>query len=114
MAAGKRDITIIKGDDYTNEINFVTRSAGVTSPLPITGNVYTAQLRKVVTQAAPDATFVCTVTDGPNGILVVAMGHATTAALTVGCYHWDLQCNSSGTITTVLTGKATVTSDVTR
>jgi len=111
MAVGKRDFTIYKGDDYTHVFTFNT-SAGV--PIVFTGNTFTSQLRKVKTQTTPDATFTCTVTDGPNGEVTIVLPKAITAALDVGCYFWDLQRSASGVITTVLVGEVKVSSDVTR
>lgn len=114
MAAGKRDIEIIKGDDYVHVVTLNTRIAGVVTPLDITGRTYTAQIRKVKTQTTPDATFTCTVTDAANGEITITMANAVTATLRVDCYFWDLQQNASGILNTILAGKATVVSDVTR
>ena len=108
--AGKRNITIRKGDDYSHVVT-ITNTAG---PIDITGRTYTSQFRKVPTQASPDGTFTVTVTNGPAGELTITMPHATTAALTAGCYKWDLQENSGGIITTILAGEVDVVTDVTR
>lgn len=114
MAAGKRDITIIKGDDYAHVVTLNTKVAGVLTPVNITGRTYTAQLRKVVSQLLPDATFTCTVTSAVNGQITITLSNAITRNLKVDCYHWDLQQNASGILNTILRGTATVVSDVTR
>jgi hypothetical protein len=114
VSVGKRDIEIIKGDDYVHVVTLNTRIAGVITPLDITGRTYTAQIRKVKTQTSPDATFTCTVTDAANGEVTISMPNATTSTLRVDCYFWDLQQNASGIRNTILAGKATVVSDVTR
>ena len=114
MAAGKRDIEIIKGDDYVHVVTLNTKVLGVVTPLDITGRTYTAQIRRVKTQAAPDATFTCTVTNAPNGQVTITMANGITAGLKVDCYFWDLQQNASGIRNTILAGRATVVSDVTR
>lgn len=115
MAAGTRDITIYKGDDYSHEVTIGVRSAaGVITYTNITGRTYTAQLRKVKTQTVPDATFTVTMTDPTNGKFTVSLAHALTAALDVGCYFWDVQQDIGGILSTVLKGKATVEADTTR
>lgn len=114
MAAGKRDIEIIKGDDYAHVVTLNTRVAGVLTPINITGRTYMAHLRKLVSQAIPDATFTCTVTDGMAGEITITLANAITEDLRVDCYHWDLQQNAGGILNTILRGKATVVSDVTR
>lgn len=108
--AGKRNITIRKGDDYSHVVT-ITNTAG---PIDITGRTYTSQFRKIATQASPDGTFTVAVTDGPAGELTITMPNATTTNLDVGCYKWDLQENSGGIITTILAGEVNVITDVTR
>ena len=114
MSIGKRDLEIYKGDDYAHTITLNTRTGSVLTPINTTGRTYTAQLRKVKSQVAPDATLTCTVTDGPNGVIVMTMARAITQALRVDCYYWDLQQTSSGVLTTILAGKVKVVSDTTR
>jgi hypothetical protein len=114
VAVGKRDINIMKGDDYVHVINLQTRTGGVTAPVDITGRTYAAQLRKTKTQTTPDATFTCTVTDAPNGEVTISIPSAVTELLAVDCYSWDLQQNAGGVKNTILMGKARVVVDVTR
>lgn len=105
MAAGKRDIEIIKGDDYLHVVTLETD----TGPINITGRTYTAVLRKTAGQVVPDATFTVTVTDAPNGEITITLSSAITTTLNVGCYEWKLTQNASGVISTILRGKADVT-----
>lgn len=115
MAAGTRDIDILKGDDYSHEIKIGVRSAaGVITYTNITGRVFTSQLRKVKTQVLPDVSFTVTMSDPANGTFVISLTHTQTAALDVGCYFWDVQQSVGGIISTVLKGKANVSADVTR
>lgn len=114
MSIGKRDLEIYKGDDYAHTVTLNTRSGSVLTPINITGRTYTAQLRKVKSQTLPDATLTCTVTDAPNGVIVMSMARSITQALRVDCYYWDLQQTSSGVLTTILAGKVKVVSDTTR
>jgi hypothetical protein len=114
VAAGKRDITIIKGDDYAHVVTLNTRVAGVLTPVDITGRTYTAQLRKIQTQTTPDATLTCIVTDAAAGEITITLANSVTEDLRADCYHWDLQQNAGGILNTILRGKANVVSDVTR
>jgi len=111
VAAGKRDIEIVKGDDYVHVVNIKTRAG---APVVITGYTYQAQLRKVKTQADPDATFTALVSDGPNGEITITLDAADTSDLAVACYQWDLQQDTGTAITTILAGEARFVSDVTR
>lgn len=112
--AAKRDIEIVKGDDYVHVVTIKQRVGTTTTPINITGRTYTAHLRKVKTQTLPDAVLTCTVTDAVNGQITITLANALTGALRVDCYTWDLQQNASGVITTVLAGTAKVKSDSTR
>jgi hypothetical protein len=112
--AGRRNITIKRGDDYSHLITIATRSGSTVSPVDITGRTYTAQLRKALSQTVPDATFTCVVTDGPNGKVTMSMSHTITAALDPGCYYWDIQQDAGGVLNTFLGGKADVVTDATR
>jgi hypothetical protein len=112
--AGRRNIEIIRGDDYSHVVTLNTRSGTTVTPVDITGRTYTAQLRKALSQTSADATFTCTVTDAANGEITITMSHTITAALTPGCYYWDLQQNAGGVLNTILGGKAEVVTDATR
>lgn len=110
MGVAKRDIEIIKGDDYLHVVTLET----TTGPIDITGRTYTAMIRKNKTQTVPDATFLVSVTDGPNGKIAISLANTITTTLKSGCYYWDLQQNASGIINTILGGKVEVITDVTR
>lgn len=112
--AGRRNIEIIRGDDYSHVVTLATRSGNTVTPINITGRTYTAQLRKAKSQVSPDATFTCLVTNAAGGEVTVTMAHAITAALDPGCYFWDLQQNAGGILNTILAGKADVVTDSTR
>lgn len=111
--AAKRDIEITRGQDYTHVVTIQTRVSGVATPTNITGRTYTASIKRVKTQATPDASFVCTVTDGPGGEVTLTMADTVTETLDVGCYHWDLWQNTSGADVPILKGEAKVVQGVT-
>lgn len=111
---GRRPISIVQGDTYAHEITIVG-SNGVT-PVNITGRTYAAQIRRDPTiSGTPDASFTCTITNGPGGILVVSMSAALTDTLIAAVlYFWDLQETSGASVTTLLAGKVDLLTQVTR
>ena len=104
-AAGTRDISFYIGDDYTHVLNFEDSSC---LPIDISGRTYAAQIRKIKTQAIPDATFTCTVTNGPAGELTIFLTDIQTSVLVADGYFWDLKENVGALKTTILAGKCTV------
>lgn len=107
--AAKRDIKITKGDDYSHVVTITNK----TGPINITGRTYTAEIKKVKTQALADVTITCTVTNGAGGEVTLTIPNSTTSTMPVDCSYWDLLENASGILTTILAGKVTVTQDVT-
>jgi hypothetical protein len=110
-APARQDLTITRGDTETVSVTLTTDG---TTPVDISGRIYTSQMRSTPDIPAIAATAVCTVDDGPAGKLSAVFSAATTAALDPGYYYWDLQENASGTISTILSGTVTVLADVTR
>lgn len=101
MATARRNIEIIKGDDYLHVVTIATRVAGVIVPDDITGRTYSGQ---VGTQA-----LTIVVTDAVNGEITLSLTDAITASLPVGeCYSWFVKQDAFGFITTIIRGKATV------
>jgi len=105
------DLEIYRGDTGTWAF-LLWKDALKTVPVDLTGVTVTAQMR-----AGPNgavlADFVCTVTL-PNRIDMV-LTPAASAALGPLRAPWDLQLTySSGDVSTVLAGRASVVADVTR
>lgn len=109
--AGELNIVTTRGDTCTLTI---TITSDGTTPINITGRTYTSMVRRNWDDPTAAATFTCTVTNGPSGILVIALSPTQTAALDDANYFWDLQENASGVITTVLSGAFVVLPDATR
>ena len=108
---GKRDITFVKGDDYTHVITITSDGS---TPIDITGRTYTAMIRQEKDDTGTAyATITCALTTPLSGVLTLTMTDTITAALTAGRYWWDLQEVSGSTTTTILAGAATVLQDVT-
>jgi len=109
---GKRDISLVKGDDYTH---VVTITSDGSTPIDITGRAYTAMVRRdKATTGTAEATITCTITTAASGILTLTMSDTVTDALNPGYrYYWDLQEVSGSTTTTILAGTVSVLQDVT-
>lgn len=107
----EQDLVVTRGDTLT--VNVVMTTDG-TTPINITGRVYTSQVRQFPDDPTTSGSFVCTITDGAAGELQLVMAASTTAAMDSGNYYWDLQENASGVISTVLAGAFVVLADVTR
>jgi hypothetical protein len=108
MTPGKYGLAIYRGDSYRWQFTLWTDTAK-TQPLDLTGVVAKAEIRdkaggKVLGALTCDVTL-------PN-LIDASLTAADSAGLKSGV--WDLQLTySSGDVSTVLAGPATVTADVT-
>jgi hypothetical protein len=105
------DLVTTRGDTVTVNVTMTTNG---TTPIDITGRTYAAMVRRNYDDPSAAASFTCTITNGPNGLLQLVMSNTATADLDPYNYYWDLQETASGTVTTVLAGAFTVLPDVTR
>jgi hypothetical protein len=110
MAAGKYNITIDQGSDFS--IQLTIKESGVAKNL--TGYNARAQLRPSVTSTTLSGTFTCTITNATSGIATMAMGYAVTAALVPGKYFYDLEVYTGSVVQRLIQGNATVRGEVTR
>jgi hypothetical protein len=110
MAAGKYNITIDQGSDFS--IQLTIKESGVAKNL--TGYNARAQLRPSVTSSTLSGTFTCTITNAASGIATMAMGYAATAALVPGKYFYDLEVYTGSVVQRLIQGNATVRGEVTR
>lgn len=106
-----QDLTITRGDTETIVVTLTTDGS---TPIDVTGRTYRAQIRQSQDSRTIKASFVCTVTDGVNGVVTCVLDADDSATLPVGIGFWDLEENASGVVTTVLSGTVTVLADVTR
>jgi hypothetical protein len=107
----EQDLVVTRGDTLTVGVTMTTNG---TTPINITGRVYTSMVRQNYDDPTPAATFTCTIISGAAGTLQLVMSAASTAVLEPQNYYWDLQENASGIITTILSGSFVVLPDVTR
>ena len=110
MAAGKYNITIDQGSDFS--IQLTIKESGTAKNL--TGYSARAQLRPSITSTTLSGTFTCTITNAAAGIATMAMGYAATAALVPGKYFYDLEVYTGSVVQRLIQGNATVRGEVTR
>lgn len=106
------NLTVVRGDDFTQELK-VSTGADVDSAVPVdwTGCTGTAQFRPSADSASAVS---FAVTLGAAGAVTVTLPATSSAALTSGGV-WDLQVvDGSGKIRTWVRGVVTLIRDVTR
>lgn len=106
-----RNIEIYQGDTYAHQLTLKDSANAV---INITSRTYSGQVRKRRTSDTASATFSSEITDGANGVVVFTLLPAVTANLRPGTYVYDFQETNGSTITTILTGNAVITGEVTR
>ena len=109
MAAGKYNITIDQGSDFS--IQLTVKESGVTKNL--TGFSARPQLRPTQTSSTLSATFTCAITNASGGILTMSLAHSTTAGLSGGKYTYDLEIYTGSVVQRLIQGTATVRANVT-
>lgn len=107
----ERNIEIYQGDNYVHQLALKNNANAV---INITSRTYSGQIRKRRTSDTISATFSTEITDGANGIVVFSLLPAATANLRPGTYVYDFQEVNGATVTTILTGNAVITGEVTR
>lgn len=83
-------------------------------PVAVTGRTYALKIRPAASSSTVLATADCTVTDGANGVVLVTIPAATTAALDPGTGVADLEETNGATVTTLVRWKVSIVEDVTR
>jgi hypothetical protein len=106
-----RSIEIYQGDTYAHQLVLKNNANAV---INITSRAYSGQIRKRRSSDTITATFNVEITDGANGVVVFTLLPNITANLRSGVYVYDFQEVNGSTVTTILTGNATVTGEVTR
>lgn len=107
----ERNIEIYQGDTYAHQLTLKNNANAV---INITSRTYSGQIRKRRSSTTITATFTAEITDGANGVVVFSLTPAITSNITSGVYVYDFQEVNGATVTTLLTGNATVTGEVTR
>lgn len=112
--AAKRDIEIVRGDDYFHLLTFLDENQ---DPIDLTGFTGAAHLRRnAASTGAPEATFLVTIDDPETGQVLLELTAAQTSVLAaIKCkYYWDLELTTAADqVITPIGGKVTVVQDVT-
>lgn len=111
MVPAKQDIKIMRGD---TEVFVITVQDSTGTPVNLTGDTFTSQIRYNKDDPSFAAAFTCVVTNAAGGVVTLTLSSAASASLNDGVAYWDLQRTSGGTVSTILAGKCTVLADVTR
>ena len=109
MAAGKYNITIDQGSDFS--IQLTVKESGTAKNL--TGYNARAQLRTTQTASSVAATFSCTITNVSGGVITMSLPYSTTASLAGGKYFYDLEIYTGSAVQRLIQGQATVRTNVT-
>lgn len=114
---GSYNFSVYQGDtkEFTAALSSGPPPSGPFVPINLTGCTVAAQIRDTPVAAVPAATITCTVTDAANGLVLLSMAPAVTAALGVGTKVWDMEVLfPSGKKFTYLKGNVTIEAEVTR
>jgi hypothetical protein len=111
MAAAIHNIIFAKEEDFTFTLT-VNDTEG--SPVDISGNSFTAEIRRAP-DSPLDASFTCTIVgDGSTGQVLCQLPKTETTKLNAyGKYQWDLFRTFDGQRTQLIYGDATVTANIT-
>jgi hypothetical protein len=109
--AAERNISIYKGDSYTHEIR-IRNSANVNTN--ITGRTYTAQMRKSRSSDSVVLSFTVAVTSAANGLVTMSLSSDATSSIEPGIYFYDFEETNGSYVTTLMTGKVSLTGQVSR
>lgn len=113
MTAGKYDITIEQGSDFS--LSLTLKQNGL--PRQLAGYTARGSMRKTYDDSVSyDFTFN---TLGNDGVIVMEMSHSVTETLDAGYYVYDIEIYTgtgaaSDSVTRILQGKATINREVTR
>jgi hypothetical protein len=80
----------------------------------VLGYVVTSSLRKSLLSQNVSGSFVCSVTDGANGEITMAMNAANTSNLRPGTYFFDVKTVASNYSTKLIEGIVIVTPSITK
>lgn len=117
---GNLDLTIVQGANFSRTIQFKD-SEGVV--IDLTGVTIEAKIRREFSDAAALQAFTASVTDAANGVVVISLTAAETAALSLtGSSNqraqslgvWDLELTDTGRVERMLQGKVTLSQEATK
>ena len=107
--AAERNIAIYKGDSYTHEIRIKDSANNNTN---ITGRTYTAQMRKSRSSDTVVLSFNVSMTNPTNGIVTISLTPEATSSIQPGTYFYDFEETNGSYITTLMSGKISLSGEV--
>ena len=110
MSAGKYDITIEQGSDFS--LQLTVQDGG--SAKNLTGYSVRGQIRSTVDAATIAAEFTGTIINPTGGILTIRLPYTTTDDIAPGLYYYDVEIYTAGSVQKLIKGTATVLGEVTR
>jgi len=111
MSAGKYDITIEQGSDFS--LQLTVQDGGVAKNL--TGYSVRGQIRATVDASAIAASFVGTIADpASSGVMTISLPYTTTDDIAPGLYNYDIELYTASSVQKLIKGSATVLGEVTR
>jgi hypothetical protein len=119
MRPATHNLEMVQGDTFRKNLrlSLVDDDAVLIDYIDLTGCTGKAQMRESYEDPDITAEFVVTVMNQATtkGGVTIYLAPATTEAIAVKKYVWDLQItNAAGDVTTYIGGDATVTNQVTR
>lgn len=106
-----RNIDIYQGDTYAHQLVLKSNS---NTAIDITSRTYSGQIRKRRSSQVIAASFSTEILDGANGVVVFTLIPEDTVNLKPGVYVYDFEEINGPVVTTILTGNAVITGEVTR
>ena len=110
MSAGKYDITIEQGSDFS--LQLTVQDGG--SAKDLTGYSVRGQIRSTIDASTIAAEFTGTVSNATGGILTISLPYTTTDDIAPGLYYYDVEIYTAGSVQKLIKGTATVLGEVTR
>lgn len=102
-----------QGADFKNIINLTDDTTNVN--INLDSYIIRSQMRRSYYSANPTANIVCTISDSPNGEIMMTLAAANTSNIKAGRYLFDLEAtDSNGFVTRILEGIITVTPEITK
>ena len=110
MSAGKYDITIEQGSDFS--LQLTVQDGGVAKNL--TGYSVRGQMRTTVDASTIAASFTGTISNATGGVIIVSLPYTTTDDISPGMYLYDIELYTASSVQKLIKGSATVLGELTK
>jgi hypothetical protein len=110
MSAGKYDITIEQGSDFS--LQLTVQAGGVAKNL--TGYSVRGQMRTTVDASTIAASFTGAISNATGGVIIVSLPYTTTDDISPGMYLYDIELYTASSVQKLIKGSATVLGELTK